>query len=84
MQVFTRARKNRAGTIMTFTVGAILGGLIFSKNFTMRKGEWSFSTTDNEHSFRRLEENYKTRVNHLKTKSVDDLKQFKSSRTTRK
>ncbi len=73
----------RTGTIITLIVGGVSGGLLFSKNFTIRKGEWFFSTHDDEHSFRRLEESYETRVKYLKETSTRSLQYLKSSETTK-
>lgn len=54
-----------------------------SRNFTVQKGDFKFSTDDDAHSLARLEKQYESRVAHLKGKhSSDLLRKYESSDTT--
>ena len=72
----------KIGTIAVFAIGSCTGGLLMSKNFTVQKGDFQFSTQDNRHALELLRSNYKDRVNHLKIKSSGFLKDFEDDKLT--
>lgn len=60
--------KNWVGVAVSFVFGVVM-----SRNFTVRVGEFQFSTDDDDHSLARLLNQYKSRVDHLKTAHSADL-----------
>lgn len=72
----------RIGAIATFSMGCIGGGLLMSKNFTVQKGDFLFSTKNDDHALQLLKEGYKDRTKHLRQKSIDNLQKFESDSTT--
>lgn len=81
-EIFPDILKNRIGTITSFFMGSILGAFVFSKSFTIKKGEMSFSTNGNHHALALLEDHYKTRVKHLKEKAKTYHDQYENLSTT--
>ncbi len=72
----------RVGAIATFILGSATGGLLMSNNFTLQKGDFLFSTKNDDHALQLLRESYKSRVRHLTVKSKRNLENFESDRTT--
>lgn len=59
-----------------------LGGLLMSRNFSVQKGEYKFSSEDDAHSLARLEKHYESRAAHLKgPRSLGLLRQYESGDT---
>ncbi len=79
---FARKLIENIGAVSLFSVGAILGALLFSKDFTVKKGDFTFSTDGNTHAMARLEYDYKLRVEHLRVKAKNYHDQFDSQATT--
>jgi len=76
------AIKNRLGTILAFFGGTIFGGITISRDFTIRMGDFSFSTNDTTHARALLREKYIFRVQQLKRQSDEIRKTFESDTTT--
>ncbi len=72
----------RIGTIASFTLGTATGGILMSKNFTVQKGDFLFSTKDDDHALQLMKESYHTRTFHLKQKANSQLDKFESAETT--
>jgi len=72
----------RAGAISSFLLGSATGGLLMSKNFTLQKGDFLFSTKNDDHALQLMRESYKDRVKHLLDRSKRSLESFESDSTT--
>lgn len=69
-------------TIALAVVSFAFGGLAMSRNFTLQKGNFKFSTDDDTHSIERLDKQYKSRVAQLKgAHSSDLLRKYESDST---
>ena len=60
------AIKPAAGYITLALAGFITGGLIFSKNVTIKKGDFVYSSDIYEHSLAQMNKEYALRVKHLR------------------
>jgi len=72
----------RIGAIASFTLGIATGGMLMSRNFTIQKGDFLFSTKNDEHALQLMKESYNTRVKHMLEKSKHQLATFESEDTT--
>lgn len=66
-------------------VGAFMfgmGGLLMSRNFTIQRGDFRFSTDDDAHSLARLQQHYADRVRHMRENSATALEQLESGALT--
>ena len=72
----------RVGAIAAFLLGSTTGGLLMSKNFTLQKGDFSFSTNTDEHALQLMKQSYKDRTKHLLDKSKRNLMSYESDSTT--
>ena len=55
-----------SGHIALFFTGAVVGGVLFSRNFTIQKGDFLFSTHEDKVSLTKLRDTYALRVKNLK------------------
>jgi hypothetical protein len=59
-----------------------VGGLVMSRNFTVQRGDFRFSTDDDTHSMARLQKQYSDRVKHMKAHSGRALQDLESDYLT--
>lgn len=78
LQELWNAISPRIGTIATFMLGSFTGGLFMSKDFTVQKGDFLFSTMNDDHAFELMKDSYSERVKHLLNKSRRNLENFES------
>jgi hypothetical protein len=58
--------KPASGHIALFFSGAVVGGVLFSRNFTIQKGDFLFSTHEDKVCLSKLQDTYALRVKNLK------------------
>jgi hypothetical protein len=72
----------RIGTIASFSLGLTTGGILMSKNFTVQKGDFKFSTNNDDHALQLMKDSYQSQAKHLLEKSKQYLENFESQDTT--
>ncbi len=75
---------DHVGTISIFTLGFFAGGLLISKNFTIKKDDFEFSTEDDKHALGMLKRTYGTRTANLLKGSCKDFDAFDGASVSRK
>lgn len=58
------------------------GGLLMSRNFTVRMGDTQFSTDDNEHAMVALQRHYKLRTDNPKKKAAECQQRYTAEEAT--
>lgn len=72
----------RIGAVATFSLGTITGGMFMSKTFILQKGDFVFSTRNDDHALQLMQETYSGRVHHLVEMSKQQLEKLEAQDTT--
>lgn len=68
--------------VTSFTLGVSLGGFMFGNNFTVKKGDMSFSTNDGNYVHQILKDRYKNERKYLRELSYSLKNEYESSNAT--